>query len=912
MRYLSWRSIVLFCAIGFTTGSNLLPFFSRFIEVQASEIGSQSSQNRMIQTCTGQYIDLGMPQMSEAELNALVNCGSRTIPQLLEALNTQDWKIKVIATHALGLFGIGAQEAIPALSKLMQDENTDVQFVAAQALGEIGTAAVVPALTQALQDEDENVQVSAVTALQQVGNAAQQAKPVLIDALWDSNWYVRTRAAATLSDLGLNESDISSLLKPWRDGFHPDTGAIVSLMIAVDPAVHQQVQDVSLFFIKPLQNANPNVRENAAIALGEISSTTPGAVYLTDSINALLKAVQDEDPKVRQRVIQSLGNMPFALQGKELSEARRSNRIANDQLYAPTIAKIQAALLQALQDSESDVRRAAIVSLGRVSNKTDYLKTISALLKAFQTSDPIVRQAVVSSLGAEWLDRIESSDEIPPSQKLQLSHAISSVLTAAIHDQDAEVRREAVRFLDLETLVKILTNRDENVEVRRAAIANIATGGRYDRGVSINDENWENVANPLNEALQDPDLIIRLNTAIVLQNNKKLDSKTAASIFAEGLHSDDPLIHLDAITGLRQMCPSRPEEQQGCSDAKTVLPLLIDALRDNIKPIQYAAALAVANIEPTNESGVNVLSEILLEESDFHLRDAAKNALQKIGSPYALSMMTQSLHIDDKQARYSRSCIYGGGLPTGLYVDAGPNTPPPSSAERISLLLKALENENVRFSSAETFSSIARYESSSQMQTVVNEEMQVAITGLTAMLERNSSQSENSSVLKNIFRLKNQDLRRSIVYALGNVGIAIELENIERDNNSDKLINVRESLQRNAKRLQARRKIIGILTTITNDKTDDLEVRWVAATSLQKMNVYTERFFSENNLVNPRTARWQFPHGFSVPWVIEKSRDSGFIFDIYSGGLIYDTRTGCGDGLVEIYNTLRNLINRKK
>lgn len=165
MRHYSLRVLFLSCFLGLTAGSVLLPLSSIQIVVQAAELGSQGSQDGVIKACTGQSINLGVPQLTEADLKVLTGCSSGVIPQLIEALKSRDWKVKVIAAHTLGLFEKQAQSVIPELSSLMQDENADVRFAVAQALGDIGTEAVVPVLAKALQDKDENVRVGAADGL---------------------------------------------------------------------------------------------------------------------------------------------------------------------------------------------------------------------------------------------------------------------------------------------------------------------------------------------------------------------------------------------------------------------------------------------------------------------------------------------------------------------------------------------------------------------------------------------------------------------------------------------------------------------------------------------------------------------------------------------------------------------------
>ena len=63
------------------------------------------------------------------------------------------------------------EQEIEELIQALQDDDEDVRYHAAFALGEIGEGAVeaVPALIQALQDDDEGVRYHAAYALRDIG-----------------------------------------------------------------------------------------------------------------------------------------------------------------------------------------------------------------------------------------------------------------------------------------------------------------------------------------------------------------------------------------------------------------------------------------------------------------------------------------------------------------------------------------------------------------------------------------------------------------------------------------------------------------------------------------------------------------------------------------------------------------------
>ena len=176
MRHHSLRVLFLSCFLGLTASSGLFPLSSIQFAVQGAELSSQGSQDGVIKACTGQSINLGAPQLTEADLKVLTGCNSGVIPQLLEALKSRDWKVKVIAAHTLGLFGKQAESAVPALIDLLKDENADVRFIAAQSLGRVDSEKAVSPLINVLQDKDENVRFAVADALLQLGGKVQGDK----------------------------------------------------------------------------------------------------------------------------------------------------------------------------------------------------------------------------------------------------------------------------------------------------------------------------------------------------------------------------------------------------------------------------------------------------------------------------------------------------------------------------------------------------------------------------------------------------------------------------------------------------------------------------------------------------------------------------------------------------------------
>jgi len=145
---------------------------------------------------------------------------------------------------------------------LADDQSVEVRRTAAWALGEIGGTGGAPALTRALADRDATVRRQVTWAL---GQLDEPSPPQLVGALKDADAEVRATAA-------------------WALGEHGDADSVGGAAAALSEAA---------------RDSDHNVRRAAIWALGNAGGAA--------GRDALIAALQDQDPELRQAAARALG-----------------------------------------------------------------------------------------------------------------------------------------------------------------------------------------------------------------------------------------------------------------------------------------------------------------------------------------------------------------------------------------------------------------------------------------------------------------------------------------------------------------------------------------------------------------------------------------------------------------------------
>ncbi|MEL6469406.1 MAG: HEAT repeat domain-containing protein [Cyanobacteria bacterium J06623_4] len=123
------------------------------------------------------------------------------IPILTETLEDGDSNVRIAAAEALGDFGPLADVAIPALSKALLGNESNVNQMIATSLTKIGQQSV-PGLTEALNSEDALTRLYAADAIWTLTEDSSLILPTLISSLSDGTVESRELAALGLTYLG--------------------------------------------------------------------------------------------------------------------------------------------------------------------------------------------------------------------------------------------------------------------------------------------------------------------------------------------------------------------------------------------------------------------------------------------------------------------------------------------------------------------------------------------------------------------------------------------------------------------------------------------------------------------------------------------------------------------------------------
>ncbi|MHC4201475.1 MAG: HEAT repeat domain-containing protein, partial [Planctomycetota bacterium] len=334
------------------------------------------------------------------------------VPILVDAL--EDGRAGAEAARALGEIGRKAEDAVPSLERAARDGGEELRAAAIRALGKIrggaggsiaktaGRKKSIPELLAELKNEDRRIRAQAtkyaIRARSRLRASDRRSEVVraLAGCLDDRAPEVRSGAAGAIGYLGGHE-EVPRLVKMLDDddadvrasAARALRWALAPSAFAVPPRGGTSKREgrpesglAVTALVKAVTDASPRVRENAILTLGSLE------VVSEEAFRGVAGALDDDTGFVRDAAVWALSNIhrgidslvprkgrkPWGPTEKAIGElvARLKDRSAREQAYY-ALVRIGAgaspavpALCELLGDRDSRVKKAALGILGSI------------------------------------------------------------------------------------------------------------------------------------------------------------------------------------------------------------------------------------------------------------------------------------------------------------------------------------------------------------------------------------------------------------------------------------------------------------------------------------------------------------------------------------------------------------------
>ncbi len=209
------------------------------------------SMGRIADPCSVETLALllhdTVPAVRDEAVAVLTSIGEAAVTPLVDALEHDDWRIRLRAAEALCV--LRPPTAVrPLVARLQHDLDTAVRQEAARALGDIGDSGAVDALLEVI--EDPRLRVRAIEALGKIGD--RRVLPVLfqlLGALTTSDYANRTPACEDNQselELAAAEEAVRALAR-----FRDKASIAVLIQALQSTLVRQEASDALVQFGQP-------------------------------------------------------------------------------------------------------------------------------------------------------------------------------------------------------------------------------------------------------------------------------------------------------------------------------------------------------------------------------------------------------------------------------------------------------------------------------------------------------------------------------------------------------------------------------------------------------------------------------------------------------------------------------------
>ncbi|MBM4071257.1 MAG: HEAT repeat domain-containing protein [Planctomycetes bacterium] len=426
----------------------------------------------------------------------------------------------------------------------------------------------VPDGLKALQHPDPLVRYKAAGVLARLGKTGKFAIPELRAALKDKDVRVRIKVAEALWKVEKPPASVilPVLLAAFKDKTPSVRAAVPGVIALLGPKARPALPALK----KALTDKDLDVRMETILALGELGPVAvecaPALLQLTGTVELLL---------LEPMISVTLGNMgagatPSLVNalGRKEFEARRMAAYALG-LIGPQARDAAPALCKVLEDTEPSVRAQAAQALGKIGK--DAADGLPALRKALTDKNDSV--AIEAGL-ALW--RVAGvRDGVP-------------VIVRALKMSGEDFIRESA----CKALAQIGDGGDE---AQAALLAGLTDAGAVVRAAAADAlarvPPSKTVLKALTKALSDKEIQVQLSVVRALGKDAATVPGTLA-VLHKALRHEDSAIRIRAANSIEGLAGLSPEQ------TKSLVAALIDALEDDYRNVQVAAARALKKIDP--------------------------------------------------------------------------------------------------------------------------------------------------------------------------------------------------------------------------------------------------------------------------------------------------------------------------
>ena len=266
------------------------------IQAIAQYVAFEKRKNKVIQALA---ID-----SENAKLQAK-RIGDSIIPNVIEALNSQNMKTREQAIELLGQ--MKAKQAIPFLNRLLEDKDEEIRVKVIKAFKHINDKSVIPHLTKWLYDSELRVECAAIETIGEMGD--KSALPYLHKKFDEAIGYPKQCVAQALKNF--MDTENIKFLRDRLCSLEPEIEReVLSSLHTMAMNVNQlenanQKKDIKREFsntvetlIHILKNQSSLNRDFAALVLGEIKDKNSKQVFID--------LLDDKNENVQLAIIEAL------------------------------------------------------------------------------------------------------------------------------------------------------------------------------------------------------------------------------------------------------------------------------------------------------------------------------------------------------------------------------------------------------------------------------------------------------------------------------------------------------------------------------------------------------------------------------------------------------------------------------